>query len=252
MLRRVVALHRDVYRRTGGRIFGRGRGKPILLLTTTGRRSGKLRTTPLPYFPDGEAMVVVGSNSGRGSHPNWYLNIEADAGVTVQVGPNVSAAEATAVSGACRSALWDRLIETAPWYADYQSQARRELPLVAIVPATPLGHDASARVERPALGWWVSILSGMTLLGFIAFHGRTWRMWSESVTGVIPQAALRALFGAAVATHILEGSAAVRIAERDGRHAATLRWGAQTLLLGFPSLGLLRRSVAATGRTPPS
>lgn len=251
MLHRVVALQRYVYLRTGGRVFGRGRGKPILLLTTTGRRSGEARTTPLPYFPDADAMVVVGSNSGHRSHPNWYLNIEADPGVTVQVGPNVSAAEATPVSGADRSALWDRLIDTAPWYADYQSQARRELPIVAIIPDAPLRHDAPTLVERPALGWWVSILSGMTLLGLIAFNGLTWRTWSEHVTGVIPQGFLRVLFGAAVVTHVAEGAAAVRMAESDGRHAASLGWGAQTLLLGFPSLGLLRKSVAARVRALP-
>ena len=120
--------------------------------------------------------------------------------------------------------------------------------VVTITHAQPVGHAAPAHAERPALGWWVSILSGMTLLGLIAFHGSTWRWWSGHVTGVIPQGALRGLFVAAVATHIVEGGVAVRVAERDGRHAAALSWGAQTLLLGFPSLGLLRKSVATTGR----
>ncbi len=244
-LRSIAALQRDVYRHTGGRVFGRARGKPMLLLTTTGRRTGRARTTPLPYLPHGDTMVVVGSNSGHDNHPAWYLNIEADPGVTVQVGPNASPAKATALAGTERRAIWDRLGATAPWYAAYQSQTPRELPIVAITPEERVAHDAPVLVERPALGWWVSILSGMTALALVAFHGRTWRWWSGNVTSSIPQGAFRSVFWAAVATHVVEGAAAVRTAEGDGRHAAALGWGAQTLLLGFPSLGLLRRSTAA-------
>ena len=242
-LRRIAALHRDVYRCTGGRVFGRARGKPMLLVTTTGRRTGRARTTPLPYLPCGDTMVVVGSNSGHDNHPAWYLNIEADPGVTVQVGPHASPAKATALAGTERRELWDRLGVTAPWYAEYQSRTPRELPVVAITPEEPIGSDAPVLIERPALGWWVAILSGMTVLGLIAFHGRTWGRWRDHVTGAIPRGALRSLFSAAVAAHVVEGSAAVRAAERDGRHATSLSWGAQTLLLGYPSFNLLRRSV---------
>jgi len=249
-LLRVAALQRDVYRHTGGRVFGLGRGEPMLLLTTTGRRSGRQHTMPLPYLSLGEKMVVVASSSGSHRHPDWYLNIDASPEVTVQVGPNMSAAKATTVTGVDRSDLWKRLVDTSPRYGAYQQQSERVLPVVAITPEQPVGHGAPAHVERPALGWWVSILSGMTLLGLVASNDRTWRWWSTHMTAAIPRSAFRSLFRAAVATHIVESAIAVRVAERDGRHAATLAWGAQALLLGYPSLGLLRRS--ATARNPPT
>ena len=243
-LRRIVALQRGAYVGTGGRVFAHARGKPMLLLTTTGRRTGVARTAPLPYMPYGDEMVVIGSNSGGDRHPAWYLNIEANPAVGVQVGPRSSTAKARTVAGEERAALWDRVVEYAPWYEEYQASTDRRLPLVAITPGEPLRHDAPVRVERPALGWWVAILAGMTSLGLVAFNPRAWRWWTRNVTGAVPRGAFRSLFWAAVATHVAEGSVAVRVAERDGRHAAALGWGAQTFLLGFPSLGLLRGAVS--------
>ena len=78
MPRWVTRLHAWVYRRSGGRVLGRMGGQPVLLLQTTGRRSGLTRTTPVQYLADGDTFVVVASNAGAARPPAWYLNLRAD------------------------------------------------------------------------------------------------------------------------------------------------------------------------------
>lgn len=241
VLRRVVAMQRSVYRVTGGRVLARARRKPVVLLTTKGRRTGRLHTTPLPFYPDGGRIVVIASNSGSDRQPAWYLNLCAHPEIEVQVGPRTSTAVAATLTGDDRQNLWTRLDREAPWYSDYQAGTTREIPLVAITSERDVHHDAPPCVERPAAGWWIAVLGGMTILGLIAYRSSCWRWWSTRVTNAVPRSGFRGLFWAAVATHVVEGAAAVRLAERAGEHAATLSWGAQTTLLGFPSLRLLRR-----------
>lgn len=252
-LRAIVAMQCAVYRRTGGRVLARARRKPVVLLTTTGRRTGRPHTVPLPFYPDDDRVVVIASNSGSDRHPAWYLNLSEHPEVEIQVGPRVSRAKAVTMTGDDRRRLWARLDAEAPWYSGYQANTTREIPLVAITPEHEVRHAAPPCVERPATGWWVAVLSGMTVLGLIAFRPSWWRWWSTRVTGAIPQPFFRVLFWAAVVTHVAEGATAVRLAEQAGEHAATLSWGAQTTLLGFPSLGLLRRrarpEVASRGET---
>src|SRR5437764_14438205 len=79
-------LNRGLYRMSGGRIGGRMKGAPILLLTTTGRRSGKRRTLPLLYIEDGDRLAVIASKGGAPEHPAWYRNLTADPQVEVEVG----------------------------------------------------------------------------------------------------------------------------------------------------------------------
>ena len=82
----MTGMNNVAYRLSDGRVAGHiPSGAPICLLTTTGRRSGRLRTVPLVYVPDGDDLVVVASRGGMGSHPAWYLNLLADPGATVQV-----------------------------------------------------------------------------------------------------------------------------------------------------------------------
>ncbi len=244
VLKGIVVLQRGCYRATGGRVLGRARGNPILLLTTRGRRTGRARTRPLPYFPDGDHMVVVASNSAQETHPAWYLNLEARPDVEVQVRGRRSRAVARRLDGAEAEHMWLRLDRDSPWYTHYRATTRREIPLVALTPERPLDHAVPVDVERPATGWWVAILSGMGLLGLIAHRRRVWEWWSRRVTSAVPRPVYRAVFWVAVGLHVGEAAYAVRDAERDGRSASSLRWGFQTLLLGFPSLRLLRRRTA--------
>lgn len=120
-----------VYRRTGGRIGGRVGSTPVLLLTTSGRKSGLPHTVPLGYFDRGEVRFVVASNGGAPRNPVWYLNLTSRPDVRVEIGRDAYAAIATPLVGEERAQLWDYLMETAPSYRRYQ-RAAREIPLVAL------------------------------------------------------------------------------------------------------------------------
>jgi deazaflavin-dependent oxidoreductase (nitroreductase family) len=73
-----TAIHRFIYRLSGGRVGGEVQGLQVLLLTTTGRKSGKSHSTPLGYFKHGEGYVIIGSNSGSDHHPGWYYNLKSN------------------------------------------------------------------------------------------------------------------------------------------------------------------------------
>jgi F420H(2)-dependent quinone reductase len=135
LFRAATALHRGLYRRTGGRIGGRIVNSPVLLLTTTGRRTGKLWTVPLLYLPDGDRLVVVASKGGDHRPPTWYLNLESNPDVEVEVGRASRAMHARTASDAERADLWPKVVEMYPGYEAYQSRARRRIPLVVLTPA---------------------------------------------------------------------------------------------------------------------
>ena len=128
-------FHRWAYRRTDGKVLSRMRGKPTLLLTTTGRRTGRLHTVPLPYYPDGDKMIVVGSDSGAERHPAWVLNLIANPRVTVQYLADSGPAQAEVLDGDERKAMWERITAEAPWYAGYQQRTSREIPHIRLPPA---------------------------------------------------------------------------------------------------------------------
>lgn len=129
-------LHVWLYRVTGGRIgaaMGQGR---ILLLTTTGRKSGKTRTTPLGYFElkgDGSYLVVA-SAGGADKHPAWFFNLQSYPEVAIQVKGKRMKARAVVVSSEERPALWAKLVEVAPPYGEYSIKTNREIPLVLLYP----------------------------------------------------------------------------------------------------------------------
>lgn len=120
-----------IYRRTGGRIGGRVGSTPVLLLTTTGRKSGAPHTVAVGYFDQGDVRFVVASNGGAPRHPAWYLNLTAHPDVQVEVGRETYHAIARVAVGEERTRLWNHVMETAPSYRRYQRTAR-EIPLVAL------------------------------------------------------------------------------------------------------------------------
>jgi deazaflavin-dependent oxidoreductase (nitroreductase family) len=130
-----VAKHIREYVETGGRRGKRWHGVDTLLLTTRGRRSGKLRRTALIFGGDGDRFVVVGSNGGKARHPAWYLNLLADPRVEVQVGPEVFPAKAVEADGEERSRLWEFMLSVYPQYASYQQRTSRRIPVVVLDPA---------------------------------------------------------------------------------------------------------------------
>ncbi len=104
----------------------------MLLLTTTGRKSGKPRTTPLQYMKDGENLVVVASNGGNVRHPAWLFNIDANAGATVQVGKETKRVRAETADKEERSRLWPLLLEAYAGYQDYEDETERTIPVVIL------------------------------------------------------------------------------------------------------------------------
>jgi deazaflavin-dependent oxidoreductase (nitroreductase family) len=127
-------LHGGAYRATGGRVGGRVLGMPVLMLTTTGRRSGERRTVPLTYFEDGDALLVVGSKGGSPRHPDWFLNLESDPDATIQVGKQHRRVRARRATEEEAERLWPVVLGRAPVYGKYRSRTSREIPLVLLEP----------------------------------------------------------------------------------------------------------------------
>jgi deazaflavin-dependent oxidoreductase (nitroreductase family) len=128
-----VKVHVALYRTSGGRLGGRLRkGAPVLLLTATGRKTGRRRTTPLLYVEEGDRHVVVASAGGAPSHPAWYLNLRSNPAATIQVGGRKLAVTAETAALEERARLWPRLTQMWPQYDDYQAKTRREIPVVIL------------------------------------------------------------------------------------------------------------------------
>ena len=140
-LKQFARAHIWVYRRTNGRLGARLLWFPAALVTTTGRKSGQPRTTPTLYLRDGERIVLPASYGGRDHHPAWYLNIQADPKVRVQVGPDVMALTARDATADERRLYWRKLTRIYPPYKGYQDAADRRIPLVVCEPVPRLGAE---------------------------------------------------------------------------------------------------------------
>src|SRR5262245_60808866 len=117
------SLNTLIYRLTGGSVGGRFmRGAPVLLLITIGRKSGEKRTAPLLYIKEGNDYVIVASKGGMSKHPLWYLNIEANPEVEIEIGRDRFKAHARRASDDEKRALWPKLVAMYPDYNDYQAR----------------------------------------------------------------------------------------------------------------------------------
>ena len=125
-------LHRSVYEKTGGRIGGNLAGRHMLLLTTTGRKSGKQYTTPLACFTDGDNLVVVASNNGQDHHPAWWLNLEHTPDADIRYGRDHRRVRAELATSDERARLWPWLVKQNPPYARYEKKTSREIPVVVL------------------------------------------------------------------------------------------------------------------------
>lgn len=124
--------HRAVYRLTRGRLLGRVAGMPVLLLTTTGRRSGRARTTPLTYFEAGDELVIVASNGGEERPPAWWLNLRAHPQAIIVIGTHSRAVTARAATDEEHERLWPVITATYPGYAAYARRTTRPIPVVLL------------------------------------------------------------------------------------------------------------------------
>ena len=128
----ISKAHVAAYKLTSGKIGADLAGKPGILLRTIGRKSGKVHTVCLPYIPDGDAMVVVASFAGADHHPAWFHNIKSAGEVLVRDRDKVFWATAEVVKGETRPALWQKVVEDSPWYAEYQEKTTRQIPMLRL------------------------------------------------------------------------------------------------------------------------
>lgn len=127
-----VATHIRRYVETDGKQGHLYHGLPTLLLTTRGRRSGKLRRTALIYGQDGDRYLLVASNGGAPNHPAWYLNLVEHSEVELQVGPHKFIARARTATSEEKPSLWRQMVSIFPQYDNYQAKAGRDIPVVIV------------------------------------------------------------------------------------------------------------------------
>jgi len=133
-LRWTGKLNIPLYRLSGGKIGGRINKAPVLLLTTTGRRSGRRRTAPVVYLADGENLVVIGSNAGHGRTPAWSLNLRANPGAEIEVGRERRPVQARVAEGEERAELWRRHVEQFSGFEEYEARTDRDIDLFVLEP----------------------------------------------------------------------------------------------------------------------
>jgi deazaflavin-dependent oxidoreductase (nitroreductase family) len=122
----------EEYRATEGNVTGVFAGRPLMLLTTTGAKSGQPRTAPLVYTTDGDALVIIASKGGAPTNPDWYHNLRANPLVTVELGAERFEAQARITEGEERQRLYDAQAALMPAFADYQRKSPRQIPVVVL------------------------------------------------------------------------------------------------------------------------
>ncbi|HLZ26132.1 MAG TPA: nitroreductase family deazaflavin-dependent oxidoreductase [Chloroflexota bacterium] len=125
----------DQFRANNGTmVSGVFKGAPLLLLTTTGAKSGQTRVNPLAYTRDGNRYVIIASKAGAPTNPDWYHNVLAHPEVTIEVGPDRVAARASVAEGAVRDRLYAAQATLMPGFAEYERKTTRRIPVVILEP----------------------------------------------------------------------------------------------------------------------
>ena len=122
----------DEFRANEGKVKGHFEGAPLMLLTTTGAKTGREHTTPVVYKRDGDRLLVFGSKAGAPTHPAWYHNLVANPKVTVELPGERYEALAVEVEGAERDRLFDEQKAAMPGFADYEQKTTRKIPVIAL------------------------------------------------------------------------------------------------------------------------
>jgi deazaflavin-dependent oxidoreductase (nitroreductase family) len=122
----------EEFRENGGKVGGMFEHMPLVLLKTTGAKSGETRINPLAYLDDGDRLIVFASAGGGPKHPDWYHNLVANPSVQVELGDETFPARAVVTSGEERDSLYARQAERFPQFAEYQTKTTRTIPVVAL------------------------------------------------------------------------------------------------------------------------
>ena len=138
LMKLMGSAHALLYRTTRGRLGARADGLDMLLLTTRGRRTGKLRTTPLPFFRDGSDLVLIASFGGNDRDPAWCGNLAREPKVKVQLRNRSHEFESRTAEGAERERLWEKVTAEHPRYLEYQRSTKRGIPVIVLIGAAAL------------------------------------------------------------------------------------------------------------------
>lgn len=122
----------DEFRANKGKVGGHFAGNTLLLLHTIGAKSGKERVNPVMYFKDGDRLVIIASKAGAPTNPDWYYNILAHPLVTVEVGEEEFQVQAEIVTEPDRTRLFNKMVEVAPGFAEYQQKTTRIIPVITL------------------------------------------------------------------------------------------------------------------------
>ena len=122
----------EEFRANEGKVTGPFSGAPLLLLTTTGAKSGVTRTTPLAYSADGDRLIIIASYAGGPRHPAWFLNLRADPEVTIELPNETFTTNVVITEGEERQRLFDQQAARMPNFAEYQAKTSRQIPVVVI------------------------------------------------------------------------------------------------------------------------
>ena len=133
-VRIMSVVNTALFKASGGRVGNKFMRGAICLVTTTGARTGKVRTTPLIYLADGENVVIVASKGGMSHHPAWYHNLAKNPAARVQIGSSVRDMVARRANAAEKAALWPRLVAIYRDYDDYQARTDRDIPVMILSP----------------------------------------------------------------------------------------------------------------------
>ena len=128
------ALSNGLYRASGGRLMGKVRGMPVLLITVAGRKTGAKHTNPVLYLEDNGKYVVAGSGAGSAKEPQWFKNLRRADEAEIEVGRRRFAVGIEVVDGVQRDVLWQQLLVHAPFFADYQRKVERQIPMAVLTP----------------------------------------------------------------------------------------------------------------------
>lgn len=132
LMKAFTGLHVLLFRLSGGRLGGIMNGFKVLILNTTGRKSGKTRANPLGYFEHQDGYLIVASNGGKDRHPAWFYNLESNPQVTIEVMGTTNNARAQMVGSDKYQQTWDWMVAQAPQYANYAISTTRKIPLVLL------------------------------------------------------------------------------------------------------------------------
>ncbi len=122
----------EEFRANAGEVGGPFEGAPLLLLTTTGAKSGETRTTPVVYLKDDDRLVIFASKAGAPTNPAWYHNLRANPSATIEVGTESMPVEAVETTGEERDRLFERQVEVYPQFAEYAEKTSRKIPVIAL------------------------------------------------------------------------------------------------------------------------